>query len=305
MYGVRQLVRQVDRLQRLAVFEAAARLGSLSAAGRELGIAQPAVTRQIKQLEVALDTALFDRQSNRVALTAAGRALADSLDVSFAAIEHTLSEVTDTDDIFVLAMPPGFAQQLVLPVLDSLQQALGERDLRLWLYDRESELANGSFHAAVRVSARPWPGHEEVALFGESVFPVATPGLAATYGLNSESPAADVLATPLLHMDSADRPWMSWADWLARFDLRLTPGRRRVEFNSYPSVLQAVMLGRGVALGWAGILDELLDGKALVVVGPTISTNRQYTVTWPSRRPSSAVEATVAWLAQTSAIRNQ
>jgi DNA-binding transcriptional LysR family regulator len=106
-------------------------------------------------------------------------------------------------------------------------------------------------------------------------------------------------------MDSADRPWMSWADWLARFDLRLTPGRRRVEFNSYPSVLQAVMLGRGVALGWAGILDELLDGKALVVVGPTISTNRQYTVTWPSRRPSSAVEATVAWLAQTSAIRNQ
>jgi len=298
---VRQLVRQVDRLQRLAVFEAAARLGSLSAAGRELGIAQPAVTRQIKQLETALDTALFDRQSNRVALTAAGRALADSLDVSFAAIEHTLSEVTHTDDTFVLAMPPGFAQQLVLPALDSLQQALGDQDLRLWLYDRESELANGSFHAAVRVSAEPWPGHEEVALFGESVFPVATPSLAAAHGLHSESPAADVLAAPLLHMDSADRPWMSWADWLERFDLRLTPSRGRVEFNSYPSVLQQVMLGRGVALGWAGILDELLDGKALVVVGPTISTDRQYTVTWPSRRPSSAVAATVGWLTQTGA----
>ena len=207
--------------------------------------------------------------------------------------------------MFILAMPPGFAQQLVLPALDSLQQALGERDLRLWLYDRESELANGSFHAAVRVSAEPWPGHEEAALFGEAVFPVATPSLAATYGLNSESAAADVLAAPLLHMDSADRPWMSWADWLEQFDLQLTPGRRRVEFNSYPSVLQQAMLGRGVALGWAGILDELLDGKALVVVGPTISTNRQYTVTWPSRRPSSAVAATVGWLTQTRAADNQ
>ena len=292
---MRQLVRQVDRLQRLAVFEAAARLGSMSAAGRELGIAQPAVTRQIRQLETSLDTALFDRQSNRVALTAAGRALADSLDVSFAAIEHTLSEVTDSDDIFILAMP----------ALDSLQQALGDRDLRLWLYDRETELANGSFHAAVRVSAEPWPGHEEVPLFGEAVFPIATPSLAAAHGLNSESAAADVLAAPLLHMDSADRPWMSWADWLERFDLQLTPNRRRVEFNSYPSVLQQVLLSRGVALGWAGILDELLGGEALVVVGPTLRTDRQYTVTWPSRRPSSAVAATVGWLTQTGAAGNE
>ena len=202
-------------------------------------------------------------------------------------------------------MPPGFAQQLVLPALDSLQQALGDRDLRLWLYDRESELANGSFDAAVRVSTESWPGHEEVALFGESVFPIATPSLAAAHGLHSASPAADVLAAPLLHMDSADRPLMSWADWLERFDLRLTPSRGRVEFNSYPSVLQAVMLGRGVALGWAGLLDELLDGEALVVVGPTVSTDRQYTVTWPSRRPSSAVTATVAWLTQTGTARNQ
>jgi DNA-binding transcriptional LysR family regulator len=60
-----------------------------------------------------------------------------------------------------------------------------------------------------------------------------------------------------------------------------------------------------VALGWAGLLDELLDGEALVVVGPTVSTDRQYTVTWPSRRPSSAVTATVAWLTQTGTARNQ
>ncbi len=38
---MRSAVREVDRLQRLAVFEAAARLGSFTSAADELGMTQP------------------------------------------------------------------------------------------------------------------------------------------------------------------------------------------------------------------------------------------------------------------------
>lgn len=47
--------------------------GTLSAAARQLFIAQPALSRQLKTLETELDAVLFDRASRRPELTPAGR----------------------------------------------------------------------------------------------------------------------------------------------------------------------------------------------------------------------------------------
>lgn len=293
---MRPLVRQVDRLQRLATFEAAARLGSFSAAGRELGLAQPAVTRQVQALERAIDVPLFNRQANRIDLTDAGRLLADAIDLGFDSIERVVQELANTTGTVVFAMPPGFAQQLVVPHLDGLQRALGDRDLRLWLYDRESELTSGTFDVAVRVGQAPWPGLDASELFAERAAPVATPALAELCQLDIDSEPEAVLAAPLLHMDAADRPWMSWSDWFGAFDLSLTPGRRRVEFNNYPTVLQQAVAGKGVALSWAGLTDDLVDSGVLQVVGPEVSSGRSYCVTWPAGRRTAAVDALVDWL---------
>lgn len=292
----RPLVAAVERLQRLAVFDAAARGGSFSAAGRELGLAQPAVTRQIQALEQSLGFDLFVRHTNRSELSTAGSTLAAAVDTAFAGIEHVVADIVDTEDIFVLAMPPGFAQQLVVPRLDELQHALGDRDLRLWLYDREHELNDSHFDAAIRVGSEVWAGYEATRLFAEQVMPVATPALAAELGLDENSSADDVLAAPLLHMDNTDRPWMAWTDWLAAFDLALPPGRRRVVFNNYPTVLQQALAGRGVALGWSRLVDELVADGLLCAVGPTVGSTRDYQLTWPVRRTSPGLNALREWL---------
>ena len=292
----RPLVSSIDRLQRLAVFDAAARNGSFSAAGRELGLAQPAVTRQIQGLEQSLGIELFVRHTNRSTLSGPGRALAAAVDNAFTLLEHAVADITDVDDIFVLAMPPGFAQQLVVPRLDSLQRALENRDLRLWLYDRESELSDSHFDAAVRVSNASWSSYDATPLFAEQVMPVATPALAAQLNLDQDSSANDVLAAPLLHMDATDRPWMSWTDWLQSFDLSLTPGRRRVEFNNYPTVLQQALAGRGVALGWSKLVEDLVADNLLCIVGPVATSDRDYQLTWPTRRAGAALSALRDWL---------
>ena len=75
----RPRLRRLDRLQRLVVFEAAARGGGFTAAARELGITQPAVTRHIVALERSLGTALFQRTANRARLTDHGRHLAERI----------------------------------------------------------------------------------------------------------------------------------------------------------------------------------------------------------------------------------
>ncbi|WP_062310770.1 LysR family transcriptional regulator [Polynucleobacter sinensis] len=62
-------------LRSINYFVAIAELGNISAAALKLGIAQPALTRHIKQLESELNTILFNRLARGVQLTASGREL--------------------------------------------------------------------------------------------------------------------------------------------------------------------------------------------------------------------------------------
>src|SRR5919106_2519262 len=59
----------------LESFLAVADVGSVNRAAARLHRSQPNVTRQIRLLERDLDTVLFDRASDGMRLTAAGRAL--------------------------------------------------------------------------------------------------------------------------------------------------------------------------------------------------------------------------------------
>ena len=62
---------------RLKVFVAAARLGSFSAAAREFGITQPAVSNHISELESSVGDLLFFRGRRETVLTPKGRILFD------------------------------------------------------------------------------------------------------------------------------------------------------------------------------------------------------------------------------------
>jgi len=59
----------------LRIFEAVARLGSMSLAGAELNTVQSNVTARIRALEDEIGTALFERHNRGVSLTASGRRL--------------------------------------------------------------------------------------------------------------------------------------------------------------------------------------------------------------------------------------
>jgi DNA-binding MarR family transcriptional regulator len=62
-------------LPQMMVFEAVARLGSVTRAARELHLAQPTVSTHLHKLSATLEVALFQRDGRRLRLTAAGRAL--------------------------------------------------------------------------------------------------------------------------------------------------------------------------------------------------------------------------------------
>src|SRR5471030_1794834 len=71
-----------DRLppmQAMSMFESAARLASFTAAARELGSTQPAVSQRVVQLEETLGAALFERGHRGVTLTEDGARLFEAV----------------------------------------------------------------------------------------------------------------------------------------------------------------------------------------------------------------------------------
>jgi LysR family transcriptional regulator, glycine cleavage system transcriptional activator len=294
--AMRELIRRVGRVQRLAVFEAAGRLGSFTAAAAELGMTQPAVTRQIRSLEAAIHAELFRRTSNRSELTDAGRALHLRVSQGFASIEGALADLGHRAEVFVLACNPGLAQQWLMPRLEELQAVLGGKELRLWLFDQDAELERGVFDAAVQVGDGSFPNVESRLLFNESVFPVASPGFAKELGLRRTSRPKALLDAPLLHMDDGDRPWMSWSTWFTHHHLSLPRKPGRILFNNYPMVLQQALAGRGVALGWRYLVDDLINDGVLTQVGPEVTSNQGYFLTWPRGAQSATIRALMEWL---------
>src|SRR6201988_5552971 len=80
-------------MRQLVSFAEIGRSGSFRQAAKTLHIAQPALSRQIKQLEAALGICLFDRAPRRLHLTIEGRELASRLPAFFSQIEHLTDAV--------------------------------------------------------------------------------------------------------------------------------------------------------------------------------------------------------------------
>ena len=83
--------------KRVLIFRSVARAGSISAAARELGWTQPAVSQHLRALERSVGCALLLRGAGGVELTEPGRVLlarADALAVQLHMAEEELAELT-------------------------------------------------------------------------------------------------------------------------------------------------------------------------------------------------------------------
>ncbi len=105
-------------LRHLIYFREVARALHFRKAAEALAIAQPALSRQIAQLEAALGAELFVRSRRKVELTAAGRALAERIEPllrNLAAIPAELSALTEGETGHVRVGFTGLAMATVLP----------------------------------------------------------------------------------------------------------------------------------------------------------------------------------------------
>jgi DNA-binding transcriptional LysR family regulator len=128
-------------LRQLVSFAEIARTGSYRGAAKTLRVAQPALSRQIQNLEAALGIALFDRAPRKLRLTMEGRELATRLPALFAQLEQLTDAAKSAARGGIGHLRIGeagvIATELLAPVLRTLRR---ERpDLRLSFHQNTSQ----------------------------------------------------------------------------------------------------------------------------------------------------------------------
>src|SRR5436190_16083556 len=86
-------------LRHLRYFEAVARLSHVTRAAAELHVAQPALSKQLRDLEDELGVALFDRVGRRVQLTEAGAALLSHARLILTQVEAARAAMAERIDL--------------------------------------------------------------------------------------------------------------------------------------------------------------------------------------------------------------
>ena len=114
--------------KQLESFVQVAELGSFSKAALVQGIAQPALSRQVRALEIALRETLLLRNGRGVVLTEAGQRLYEHGVNILQALAQAESDMGANRDAPVgritIGLPPSVGRQLTLPLIDGFQRRL-------------------------------------------------------------------------------------------------------------------------------------------------------------------------------------
>lgn len=112
-----------------------AELGSLSKAADRLGIAQPALSRQVRLLEEELGIRLFARHGRGMILTEKGHEILDRAIKVMADLEEIRATASDVDaplrGRIGIGFPPTVADILSVPLVDAFGRAHPQVELRL------------------------------------------------------------------------------------------------------------------------------------------------------------------------------
>lgn len=264
----------------LQAFEAAARHCNFSRAAEELHTSQSAISRHVANLESRFNTLLFDRyQKRNLSLSYQGDLLFRAVVSGFDNIQATIDSISGTPslDQLTIACTHEISHLYLLPRFDGLQQAIGrDKPIRIMTYEydtMESSL-DSRIDIVIRYDVSRVDPVDRVRIVSEAVQPVAAPAFIERHQALLDDDVGAWQALPFLDLSKHNYGWATWKDW---FDARGYPGitPNYNFFSNYVYLLEAAAAGKGLALGWKGLIERhLQDGVLTAVVNEYITFDR-------------------------------
>jgi LysR family glycine cleavage system transcriptional activator len=248
----------------LVAFEASARHLSFTRAADELTISREAVSRHIRILEGHLGVKLFNRMHRAIELTKEGEAFRS-------AVQRSLEDIAGAADglrggsgrpKLIVSATIAISSFWLTPRLPRFRADHPDAEIRVVVSDAPVRSITERFDFAVRYGDGAWPGYTATHLFDVTSTPVCSPGYAQASGA-IETPG-DLVGHTLLNLDGTVHATEDWTWWLSGQGVPAGAELTLLGFDNYANVIQAALEGQGIALGFSGIVDQLLERGALV-----------------------------------------
>jgi LysR family transcriptional regulator, glycine cleavage system transcriptional activator len=257
---------RLPSLDTLRIFAVAARHLSFTKAANELHLTQSAISHRIRSLEDELGVVLFNRLTRRLELTLVGQALARRIDRAVGDIARAVADLDEASDERRLSVTvlPSVAAYWLVPRLPRFHACNPGIELQVIADPSLRDLRSAGIDLALRFGRGAYPGYAATILMPDRVFPVCSPRLIAKHGPITS--IETLLDLPLLHDSSTEgdgsgSDWRSWLNYLGRDDLNSDNGQR---FSEAGLLIEAAVLGLGVALGRASLVSNLVANGTLI-----------------------------------------
>jgi LysR family glycine cleavage system transcriptional activator len=253
----------------LLAFEAAARHQSVSRAAEELHLTQSAVSRQIRQLEDQIGTALFHRVRQRVVLTDAGRVYAADVQnvlQQLSASTQKAMAFSSTDGLLNLAVLPTLGTRWLIPRLGGFMALHPEAMVNFSARTEPFDFAGTPFDAAIHFGTPHWAGAVCEYLMHEETVPVCSP--------------------------------TQWAEWFELVGVPTALALRGPQSEHFAMIAQAAVSHLGAALLPRFLIEQELAAGSLVELSDQVltSTDAYYLVYPEARAQTPLVKAFRDWV---------
>jgi DNA-binding transcriptional LysR family regulator len=291
----------LDRLTGLEVFSKVASAGSLSAAGRTLGMSQTMVTKHIAALEARLGVKLFHRTTRRLSITEAGRNYLETTERILADVEAADAAVAadrvEARGLLRVNVPVAFGTRQIAPLLCEFTRRHPLVTVELGLNDRLVDLADEGWDLAIRIGSLI-----NSSLISRRIASCRTTVCAAASYLAARGTPRTIyslaehncLGYTLSNLTGVDR----WAFGAKGDTVAIVSGNLRT--NNGEALRTAAIAGQGLAyLPTFIVADDLRAGTlvALPLDEPTVEFGGIYAVFLPDRHPAAKVRAFIDFIA--------
>ena len=292
----------LDRLTGLEVFVRVAAAGSLSAAGRALGMSQTMVTKHIAALEARLGIKLFHRSTRRLSITDAGRNYLEASERILAEIEAADAAISadraEPRGLLRVNAPVVFGARQIAPLLAEFAQHHPLVTVELGLNDRLVDLAEEGWDLAIRIGNLSNSSLIARRIASCRTLVCAAPSYLAARGApRTVESLADhnCLGYTLSRVTGAER-WTFGAR--AEVTVQVSGNLRA---NNGDALRAAAIAGQGLIYQPTFVVaDDLREGTlvALAMDRPAAEFGGIYAVYLPERHPAAKLRAFIDFIAQ-------
>ena len=244
-------------LNALRAFEATVRLGSMTAAAKELCVSHGAISRHVHALEDQFGLPLLIRLPRTLIPTTEGSALGVQLSKAFLLLQEAVARLAPGP--LTLSCPATIMMKWLIPRLIDFKRENPEVEFRLNMSRGEVDFVRDKVSLAIRTSIdHPPPGAIVEPLLRERIGPVCHPEYASRVGLTS----VDSLSRARI-LNTVTRP-PAWKEWAALMNCRDIGLNVHEEYEHFYLVIEAASAQLGVALAPRYAVEKEIKSGQLV-----------------------------------------